>query len=461
MTAITAVATGTAATGDYGPLAPALPVGAATGDTLLLYATCRNTAAVVATPSGWTPLLADGHVLLCGKYKTATEPAPAVTFTGGAAGDTVLAQISAWKTLDLSVNAGPAVLSNASGQHITLPSLTPARAGSLLLVLGWKQDDWASVTTLSGADAEIGEAFSTAGNDAGQVWAYDIQTAAAAAPAGPFNVNGGAAAISKGYVIALNQAAAISAAQQDVYPPRVQVSVTNLVIGDSVAIYRVVGGVRTLIQAGFTDSVADPSFLRIDAMLPFGVPVSYVAEVNGVDYSTSATTYTLPGGKVVISDAIAGLAAEVVIDAWPEKAYDPQATVFKPAGRNVVVSGVFGQWEGDLELSTETTAAADQLRLVLATATQGVVQLRQPGGYDGVDSYFAFTSYRERRYSQDGSDQKRIHIVHALEVDGWAAALAASGFTYQDLADAYAGLTYANLAADYPTYLALAQGDFS
>jgi hypothetical protein len=303
--------------------------------------------------------------------------------------------------------------------------------------------------------------MATAGDDATQTLRYVIQTTAASIASGTLTMGGGVAAISRAVLIALKPAASISVQTQNVYPPRVLVSVTDLTIGDAVAIYRVVSGERALVQAGSVDAVTDPSFLRIDAQLPFGVPVSYVAEVNGVEYTTAATTYTLPGGLVVISDAIGGLAAEVRIGAWPEKAYDPQATVFKPGGRNVVVSGALGQWEGDIEFFTQTTAAAEQLRLVLATATQGIVQMRQPGGYDGVDSYYAITSYRERRFSQDGSDQKRIHIVHAVEVDGWAPALAASGFTFGDLTAAYAGLTFANLAADYATFLAVAQGDYS
>lgn len=249
---------------------------------------------------------------------------------------------------------------------------------------------------------------------------------------------------------------------QDVWPTRVLVTVTGLLPGDPVAIYRVVGGVRTLIQGGQTDAVTDVAFLRVDAQLPYGTPVAYLAEINGGETVTATTTYTLVGGNVAVTDAISGLGAEVMIGSWPEKQRDPQATVFRVAGRNIVVSGGgLGQFEGDVELVTLTTAAAEQLLMVLDQATQGVVQVRQPGGYDDVDSYVAVTAYRSRRWSQEGTDQKRLHIVHLVEVDGWAAALQASGFTYQDVADTYAGLTYADLAADFATYLELAQGDFS
>jgi hypothetical protein len=39
--------------------------------------------------------------------------------------------------------------------------------------------------------------------------------------------------------------------------------------------------------------------------------------------------------------------------------------------------------------------------------------------------------------------------------------LLSRGYTLQDVADAYTGLTLADLAGDYATLLLLAQGDFS
>lgn len=459
MTAITYVGANAGVTGNNAPLTPTIHASAAAGDALLLLATIRNTAATVQTPAGWTPLLADGNVLLCGKYKAPGEPNPTVTFTGGAAGDTTTAQVAVFRTLDLSTCLGPVGQSNASAQNINLPaSATPTRDGNVVLYLGWKQADWTSVGDI--ADAEIGETHASTGSGAGQVWAYDIQTTATATLAGFFTVTGGVAAISKSYLVAFNQQAAVSAIAQAVYPPRVLVSATNLIVGDAVSIYRSVAGVRTLVQGG-AGTATDVAFLRVDGTLPFGVPVTYVAVVNGVEYATGPATYALPGGKVAVSDAISGLAAEVIVWAWSEKTRTRSATVFRPAGRNVVVAGDLAPAESDVELYTEATSSADNLRELLEGATQAIVQIRQPGGYDGVDGFYAVTSYTERRYAQDGSDQKRIHTLHLVEVDGWATAFQALGFTYTDLANAYAGLTYANLAADYATYLLLAQADLS
>lgn len=254
---------------------------------------------------------------------------------------------------------------------------------------------------------------------------------------------------------------AITATTQDTWPPRVLVSVTGLTVGDGIEVYRAVAGRRTLVRAG-TATTADTSFLRTDAELPFGQPVSYVAVINDTtEYATGPVTYALPGGRVAVSDAISGDAAETVILAWPERTRDRDSTVFRVGGRTVVVSGPMGQPTGDIELFTSTTAAYDDLMALFSSATEGVVQIRQPGGYDGVDSYLAVLAATERRWSQDGSDPRRIVVVQAAEVEGWAPALENRGTTLQDIADAYNVLTLADLAADYPTLLALAQGEFA
>ena len=255
---------------------------------------------------------------------------------------------------------------------------------------------------------------------------------------------------------------ALAATEQDVWPPRVLLSLTGLTVTDAVELYRETGGERTLVRAGTDDSVSDTSFLRVDAELPFGVPVTYVAVVNGADeYTAGPDTYTLPGGKVALSDAISGLAAESVILSWPDKTYDRDASVFRVGGRNVVVSGDLGGFTSTIELLTESTSAVASVMELVAEATEGVVQIRQPGGYDGVDSYLAVTSATERRWSQDGSDDRRVVALAVTEVEGWAPALEARGFTLQDVADAYDGLTLDDLADDYATLLDLAEADFS
>lgn len=255
---------------------------------------------------------------------------------------------------------------------------------------------------------------------------------------------------------------AISVDAQDVWPPRNLITITDLTAGDAVELYRVVGGELTLIRDGANASIPNTSFLLIDAELPFGVPVSYVAQVNGTFYNaTPYITYVLPGGKVVLSDAVGGLAAEVVILAWPDKTYGRDSTSFRVGGRNVVVSGDLTGYSSTIELYVETTSARDNLLALLAAATEGIIQIRQPGGYDGVDSYVVVLVPTERRWSQDGTDQRRVISLDVEEVEPWAPSLEARGFTLQDLADLYTGLTLADLAADYTTQLQLAQADLS
>lgn len=256
--------------------------------------------------------------------------------------------------------------------------------------------------------------------------------------------------------------ATLTAVTQDVWPVRVLLTLTGLTAGDDVAVYRMVGGVRTLVRATAVEDVPGTSLVRVDAELPFGVPVTYLAVVNGADDDTAGpVTYTLEGGKVAVTDAILGLAAEVVILAWPERSFNRRASGYAVGGRNVAVLGPWPMFAGAAELYVDSTSARDSLALVLAAATEGYVQIRQPGGYDGIDSYVAVLGAAERRMSQDGSDPRRVFALDLLEVEGWAPELQARGYTYGDVATFYTGVTYATATADFATYLAAAQGDFS
>lgn len=458
----TFVAAGAVSTGNNpASLTPAMPAGLAAKDVAIVFATIRSVTASISGVAGWTLLGALANIAVYGKVVAAGEAAPVVTFTGGAAGDDATAQVAAWRGSEPYVEGILfAAQANVSAQNVAFPGLTVPADGHVVIVGGWKQDDstgWAALASYT----EIGESNPTAGNDASMAWDYRIETTATNLVAGSFTVTGGAAAVSKGFNLLLRPAAAISVIEQDVYPPRVLVTVSGLTLGDDVAVYRQVAGVRTLLRAGSAADVTDPSFVVLDAELPFGIPVAYVAVVGGAEYVTASASYVLTGGKVAVSDAVGGTAAEVVILSWPERTRDGAASVFNVAGRNVGVGQGIGQATGAVELVAETTSAADNLTAVLDGATSGIVQFRQPGGYDGVDVYAFVTGYSVRRWSQDGTDQRRVFALQIAEVDGWAALLEARAFTYQDLEDLYAGLTVATLNADYPTYLALAQADLS
>ncbi|WP_329068997.1 hypothetical protein [Amycolatopsis sp. NBC_01480] len=202
---VSAVAPGAAATGDNTSLTPALPSGWAEGDGLLLAASIRATAATIATPAGWTRVLDRGNVVLFGKRATAAETAPMVAFAGGAAGADTIAQINAWKNLDISPVTTNTV-ANAAAQNIGLPSLTVPGTNMLNLWLAWKQAGWTSVTDPAGF-AVIGSTSSAAGTGAGLWWTYTVQgTTQIDFTPRTLTVAGGSAAVSTGMSLAFSAA---------------------------------------------------------------------------------------------------------------------------------------------------------------------------------------------------------------------------------------------------------------
>lgn len=213
---ITYVGAGTPGTGNNASVATAFPAGIQAGDLMLLFAAIRNSGTgSVTAPQGWYPILISGNAAVYGRiYEdgertalagTFTEVAPTVAFTSGAANATTLAQIIAFRGTDRlisrAVHASLAQL-NGSAQNIDYPGLTITEDGCVVVVLGWKQDDWTSVAQNSG-QIEAFETSSTTGDDAGIVADYVIQTAATNLTSGSFAVTGGASAISRGFSLAL------------------------------------------------------------------------------------------------------------------------------------------------------------------------------------------------------------------------------------------------------------------
>ncbi len=453
------------ATGVNASVSPTLPPSPAVGDLLLLAASIRNAGAGSPdTPAGWTVLLDGGNVKLFGKYMEASTVAPTVTFTGGVANADTQAGIM--KVPGAAMNqlaefTATAVQSNASAQNIAYPALDVPGPGQLVLIVSWKQDDATTIAAPAGFTGVL-NSLVTAGDDASLRVVYQLQSpnvADADVAAGSLVVTGGASAISKAAVIAFMPAATFQVTIQDAqYPPRAALAVSGLAGSEFIDLYRVAGGVRTAVRGGqITAGLADTAFVRIDAELPFGVPVRWEADINGATYVSQTETITLPGGKVALTDAISGLAAEAVIVTWPEKTLERRVSVFQLAsGATKTISGPPAQFTGRLEMFTETDTDREQLKELLDNATSNIILIRQPGGYSDVDSYVSVIDFAIRRYSQDGTDQRRIFALNVAEVNGWASTFEAAGYTYADLAALYAGLTYADLAGDFATYLALA-----
>ncbi|PRY35331.1 hypothetical protein [Umezawaea tangerina] len=205
------VAAGTAAHADNASVVPGLPAGLAEGQLLTVLAAIRNSGTGVPTVSaltalGYVVLIDASNVVLFGKIATAADllGAPTVSFTGGAAGATTSAQMACFTgALPLVVDSNNQL--NGSAQDILVSApLTMAGGASLVIMVGWKQDDWTSVATLSPL-AEIGEPSSILGNDQGLVWDWMACNGTSTGPTvGPsFTVTGGAAAISRSGAVCL------------------------------------------------------------------------------------------------------------------------------------------------------------------------------------------------------------------------------------------------------------------
>lgn len=211
---ITFGAIGAVSTGSSGSRTPGLPTGSASGNLILIFASTRNSGTgTVDTPASWVRLAifpSSCNVQVFARIYDGVWTMPTVTFTGGSANEDTIAQSIrlAGKWHDASkVLVSAASCLNASAQDIQYPGLAnPYLSDCIVIWLGWKQDDFTSVATIGSGPVEIEEASSIAGNDASQVWDYQVlgSSSSTAIGQGVFTVTGGAAAISRGAVAFLH-----------------------------------------------------------------------------------------------------------------------------------------------------------------------------------------------------------------------------------------------------------------
>lgn len=206
------VAAGTASHNTNGFTTPGAPAGRAAGDLLLMFAAGRGSANRVVTPVGYVrwpvfPLACNVQVFARVATNTSAD-LPTVYYTDTAATDTTSSQIAAFRSsIDMFYSAAACYVSsaeclNVSAQNITTPGLRkPLSDNCAVLALGWKADDWTSVATL-GTFTEIGEPSTTLGDDQALVWDYKFQTSRLVTGTQGFAVTGGAAAISRGALLA-------------------------------------------------------------------------------------------------------------------------------------------------------------------------------------------------------------------------------------------------------------------
>jgi hypothetical protein len=165
---------GAAVTSNNAAVTPALPDDWAEGDGLLLLAANRNPNTTVAVPAGWTYLGGYSSMQMFAKRAEATETAPTLTFVGGASGSDTIAQMTAFKNLDIQ----PVVIdtggSDTAAQNMTLPALNVTETEMLNMWWAKKGSSWTSVTDPANF-AVIGSTSSTAGSGAGLWWTYTVQ----------------------------------------------------------------------------------------------------------------------------------------------------------------------------------------------------------------------------------------------------------------------------------------------
>lgn len=255
--------------------------------------------------------------------------------------------------------------------------------------------------------------------------------------------------------------AALAATAQNVFPPRILTSLTGLLAEDIVGatVYRVLDTDRSPVRAASdVDVTGAAALLRVDAEQPFGVTVSYLAEltdVNGLVWTVTSGSITSTVAADVISDAVQALGAAVKLETPLEKQRTRDATVFNVGGRYVVVGRRRSKAQATITARTETDADGDALEAVLDGATEGVVHIRKQTALARLDGYFAITEDTEAPTWYDGY---RWWTLTAVEVEAWTDSLEARGFTLQDIADNYTSLQ--DIANDNATLLILAQRSF-
>jgi phage replication-related protein YjqB (UPF0714/DUF867 family) len=254
----------------------------------------------------------------------------------------------------------------------------------------------------------------------------------------------------------------LTAAVQNAFPPRVLVELSGLAAAGiaSVTLYRQVAGVRTVLRgADGVDVTGDDVLLRTDGEEPFGVPVTYVADlVDGTgaraEVTTGPLTVTCPA-RFVISDAVTGLGAAVVVQTPLDKARTRDATTMNVGGRYVVISRPRSGFQTTLTVRTETEEDGDALNAVLANATEGVILLRAVPSLPRVDGYLAVPDDTESPTYYDGYTWWELTAVQA---EAWPAVLEAAGYTLQDLAGAFPG-TLQDINDNFATLLDIAVAD--
>lgn len=192
---------GTKGEADNASVTPTMPSVSA-GNIIVVFATARGNGTLAC--SGYNTYFQDAHassgtntIALFWKVAVGGDSNPTVTYSGGSAGHTIIAEIVVISGADTTtpfVEKGT-VASNGSAANIGAITGIAITGGNAVIVFGHRSDDWTSVGTLSGDSltwAEISDAGkSTLGTDAGQVWDYALVPSNTTITSKTFTVTGG------------------------------------------------------------------------------------------------------------------------------------------------------------------------------------------------------------------------------------------------------------------------------
>ncbi|MFK0173421.1 hypothetical protein ACIQU5_32025 [Streptomyces sp. NPDC090306] len=423
--------------------------GAALGPRRLSYFV-RELAGTISAPTVSIPVGGTGSVI-AGRIMTLARTAGtgwrwATTFgedtTSGTAFSAVMADALSWAVGDMVIAGYGLPLSTASATAETVTA-TGVTYG----------------TVTERADDAI-----TPGNDCKLITATCAVTAGAVTAAATVAATLASATYGIAGVLRVREAsAAITASEQSVFPPRNLVSVTGLAADDIVTatVYRQTADGRTEVRAAEDVDVSTTGvLLRVDGEQPFGIALTYLAELTdlyGTVWTIIGTTLTNVVAADVISDAVRGIGAAVRIESPLEWKRSRDSTTFNVGGRIVTVGKPRSTKSGTLTVRTETDADGDDLNEVLDNLTEGVFLLRKQQSLSRLDGYFALGDDSE---SPNWYDSYRWFALDVQADEAWPAVLEAAGYTLQDIADNYTSLSDLSAAFTPGTLLSIALFDF-
>lgn len=195
------VASGVIATANNATVTPAIPAGVAAGNMMVLFATHRNTAASITTPTGWTRVTGGAsNVATFWRVYQAGDTNPSVAFTGGSAGDSCSAIIRVWSNAQEPTHVALQLNAVAAQDVATPGGSQPTLSNLVWLMHEWKQSTGtgAGLPTLQFEADPVG-GFNTAGANAESnvIWRTKAETNVQTILAATTSWTGGTTAISR------------------------------------------------------------------------------------------------------------------------------------------------------------------------------------------------------------------------------------------------------------------------